>query len=32
METIPLRDAIRALRVEIIEAVEDASSQQYYSR
>jgi len=26
-ETIPLRDAIRALRVEILEAVEEASTQ-----
>jgi hypothetical protein len=27
METLPLRDAIRALRVEIMEAAEDASNQ-----
>jgi hypothetical protein len=26
-ETVPLRDAIRALRVELLEAVEDASTQ-----
>src|SRR5271167_1927174 len=27
METVPLRDAIRALRVEIMEAAEEASTQ-----
>jgi hypothetical protein len=27
MEPVPLRDAIRALRVEIVEAAEDASTQ-----
>lgn len=27
LETVPLRDAIRALRVEIMEAAEDASTQ-----